>query len=233
VPELAAFDRAWRAKLVKELDRVAGTAVRKCIMAGEDCLGEEPTQESIYSWTQGMLARMEERLPEPARKDALNACGCWMGKEDLAGLRELYASSGNLDLVLEKAGEGLLSYLRGCGVSGKIVDEVQHRGWGWPGRRTGDMIRVTKIPFEGTIEAFFAEPDPAKRRALSYCHCPRVRDILKDGRHLSTTYCHCSAGFYKKNFEAVLQRPVDVEIVKTVLRGDDVCSFAIHLPVNL
>ncbi len=231
--ELAAFDRAWRAKLTKELDRVAGPGTREFVMAGEDALGAEPTPESVYLWTRDMLARMEKRLPEAARKDALNACGCWMGTGDLQELRELYASTGDLDLMLEKAGEGLLDYLRGCGVSEKTVAEVRRRGWGWPGRRSGNMIRVTKIPFEGAIEAFFAEPDPAKRRAMNYCHCPRVRDILKTGKGLSTTYCHCSAGFYKKNFEEILGRPVDVEIVQTVLSGDEVCSFVIHLPANL
>jgi len=154
-----------------------------------------------------------------------------MGKEGLRDLRELYESTGDFDLVLEKAGEGLdRLLLDSCGVSQAVVDEVHRRGWGWPGRREGNTIRVTKIPFEGTIEAFFAEPDPAKRRALNYCHCPRVRDVLKEGKRLPTAYCHCSAGFYKKNFEEILGRPVDVEIVQTVLSGDEVCSFAVHLP---
>ena len=202
-------------------------------MAGAESLGADATPESIYAWTHDMLARMEERVPEPARKDVLNACGCWKGREDLKALRDLYASTGDLDLMLAKAGEELLAYLRGCGVSEETVSEVQRRGWGWPGRREGNMIRVTKIPFEGTIDAFFAEPDLAKRRSMNYCHCPRVRDILKIGRGLSTTYCHCSAGFYKKNFEEILTRPVDVEILETVLAGDEVCSFAIHLPEGL
>ncbi len=231
---IQAFDRAWRAKLTRELNRVVGSDARRQIMFGEEALDAKGGSADIYTWTVGMLKRMEERLPEADRKGVLNACGCWMGKEDLADLRELYESTGNLDLVLEKAGQGLLGYLRDdCGISPEVVDEVQRRGWGWPGRRVGNTIHVTKIPFEGTIEAFFAEPDPAKRRALNYCHCPRVRDILKTGKRLSTTYCHCSAGFYKKNFEEILQCPVDVEIVQTVLSGDQVCSFTIHLPADL
>jgi hypothetical protein len=202
-------------------------------MAGEDSLGTEPTPESIYVWTRDMLTRIEERFPEPVRKDVLNACGCWMGREDLKDLRELYATTGDLDLLLETAGEGLLAYLRGCRVGEETVDEVRRRGWGWPSRRFGNTIRVTRIPFEGAIDAFFAEPNPAKRRAMNYCHCSRVRDILRTGKDLPRTYCHCSAGFYKKNFEEILGRPVDVEIVETVLSGDEVCSFVIHLPAGL
>jgi hypothetical protein len=231
--ELAAFDREWRAKLRKELGQYVDADARERILDGEEMLGPEASSESIYDWTWGMLARLEERLPAPAWKDVLNACGCWMGKEALRELRGLYAATGDLDLVLEKAGEGLWTLLRSRGVREKTIEEIRSRGWGWPGRRAGSVIRVTKIPFEDVIEAFFAEPDPAKRRTMNYCHCPRVREILRTGKGLSKTYCHCSAGFYKKNFEEILQRPVDVEIVQTVLSGDDVCSFAIHLPEGI
>jgi hypothetical protein len=232
--DIQAFDRAWRAKLTRELNRAAGSETRRQIMFGEEALDAQGDVESIYAWTVNTLRRLEDRLPEATRKGVLNACGCWMGKEVLSDLRALYEATHDVDLILRRAEVGLISYLRNsCGVSQGVVDEVARRGWGWPGRRDGDIIRVTKIPFEGTIEAFFAEPDPAKRRALNYCHCPRVRDIQKTGKRLSTTYCHCSAGFYKKNFEEILERPVDVEIVQTVLSGDDVCSFAIHLPADV
>ncbi len=33
-------------------------------------------------------------------------------------------------------------------------------------------------------------------------------------------------------WEDILQESVEVELVKSVLQGDDVCSFAIHLPEN-
>lgn len=232
--DVRAFDRAWRAKLTRELNRVVGSDARRQIMLGEEGLDAQGDADGIYAWTVSMLKRMEERLPEAAQKEVLNACGCWMGKEDLSDLHTLYEATHDLDLILQRAGAGLVSYLKdSCRVSQAVIDEVGRRGWGWPGCRDGNTIRVTKIPFEGTIQAFFAEPDPAKRRALNYCHCPRVRDVLKTGNRLSTTYCHCSAGFYKKNFEEILGRPVDVEIVHTVLSGDEVCSFAIHLPAGV
>jgi hypothetical protein len=231
---ISAFDRAWRERLARELDRVAGGEIRERIMAGEGSLSIAAEPEAIHAWTDAMLGRMERLLSEADRKDALDACGCWMGKEDLRELRELYETTQDVDLVLEKAGEGLDRFLLDqAGVSQAVVDEVNRRGWGWPGRHAGDTIHVTKIPFEGTIEAFFAEQDPERRRALNYCHCPRVRDVLKEGKRLPATYCHCSAGFYKKNFEEIFGRPVDVEILQTVLSGDDLCAFAVHLPPGL
>jgi len=63
-----------------------------------------------------------------------------------------------------------------------------------------------------------------------YCHCPRVRElIITGGESFSTTYCYCGAGFYKEIWEHILQRPVRVEVLESVLGGDDLCRIAIHL----
>ena len=71
--------------------------------------------------------------------------------------------------------------------------------------------------------------DPEKKRQV-YCHCPRVRDALKTGVTISPAYCYCGAGFYKGIWEEILQAPVEVEVLKSVLKGDQVCTIAIHLP---
>jgi len=232
--KLGVFDRSWRERLSRELGQAAGGEACDRIMGDQGPPAEDPSPEAIYAWTVGMLERMEELLSQSDQKRVLNACGCWMGPEGLRELKELFEATGDVNQVLEQAGGGLDRFLRDeCGVSQAVVDEVNARGWGWPGRREGSTIRVTKIPFEGTIEAFFAEKDPEKRRALNYCHCPRVRDVLKTGKKLPTAYCHCSAGFYKKNFEEIFGRPVDVEILETVLSGDELCAFAVHLPGDL
>jgi len=72
------------------------------------------------------------------------------------------------------------------------------------------------------------EPDPEKKRAL-YCHCPRIRDVLKTSQTIPPIYCYCGAGFYKGMWEEILQEPVEVELLESVLKGDDVCKVAVHL----
>jgi len=57
-----------------------------------------------------------------------------------------------------------------------------------------------------------------------------IRDNM-DG--LSPTYCYCGAGWYRQLWEGVLGRQLEIDLVKTVVRGDDVCQFAIHLPPDL
>lgn len=47
---------------------------------------------------------------------------------------------------------------------------------------------------------------------------------------LSPTYGYCGAGFYQGLWEETLQQPVEVELLQSVLAGDDACRFAIRLP---
>jgi predicted hydrocarbon binding protein len=44
------------------------------------------------------------------------------------------------------------------------------------------------------------------------------------------SFCYCGAGWYRRQWEGAIDRPVTIEIVKSILKGDDVCQFAIHLP---
>ena len=57
-----------------------------------------------------------------------------------------------------------------------------------------------------------------------------MRDALKTGDTISPIYCYCGAGFYKGIWEEIIQQPVEIEMLETVLKGDNVCQFAIYLP---
>ena len=53
------------------------------------------------------------------------------------------------------------------------------------------------------------------------------------GEGLPASYCYCGAGYYKGIWEEVLQRPVEVEVLESVLDGGDVCRVAITLPAEV
>jgi hypothetical protein len=55
------------------------------------------------------------------------------------------------------------------------------------------------------------------------CDCGWVRATKTP---VSSTFCHCAKGYIKKYFEAVFQRPVKVELLKSAVCGDEVCKFA-------
>lgn len=58
------------------------------------------------------------------------------------------------------------------------------------------------------------------------CYCPLVKSFPED---LSPTFCNCSRGWVMELFESALERPVGVELEKSIRQGDDVCRFRVRL----
>jgi hypothetical protein len=60
--------------------------------------------------------------------------------------------------------------------------------------------------------------------ADSQCLCPLV-ETKPAG--LSATYCHCSVGYVKEQHDRLFGKPVEVELLGSVLRADPRCRFKI------
>ncbi len=85
-----------------------------------------------------------------------------------------------------------------------------------------DPAKGTKLFREGNILYQYYTPQSYGVR----CYCEMVR--AAEGQ-VSPTYCHCSKGFVKKLWEAVLERPVDVELKHSAISGANECKFAIQI----
>ena len=94
--------------------------------------------------------------------------------------------------------------------------------------RKGSELHISRYPYDMT--SYFQETDERKKR-FHFCHCPFARtSILSDEGTVSKTMCYCSLGFAKAQWEYTLGMELDGEVVKSVLAGDDICSFIIYLP---
>jgi predicted hydrocarbon binding protein len=58
------------------------------------------------------------------------------------------------------------------------------------------------------------------------CYCGSVN---KSKQPFSPTYCACSCGWYQKLFEELLNTPTKVELLSSIIQGDDSCQFLIHI----
>lgn len=176
---------------------------------------------------------MESLVDEPEAREIMTGCACQYPKEDLRRVRTEYERTQDIDRVHQMLLEQFESFLRdSLELSDELLKEVVRRGWGLAGVKEGHTIVATKIPKSGHLIEYMKETDPEKRRQY-YCHCPRVRDALRMSETISPTYCYCGAGFYKGIWEEILQEPVAVEVLETVLQGDDVCKIAVYLPSDL
>ncbi len=59
------------------------------------------------------------------------------------------------------------------------------------------------------------------------CYCWMVKQTKKP--FPTKTYCYCGAGHLKQLFECALEKPVEVELVQSVITGAESCEFIIHI----
>ncbi len=160
----------------------------------------------------------------------MTACSCPYPRTKLQKLRRIYLETGDVDNVIEALQQQLEDSLRkGMLFEDSIVDRIVELGWGVAGKRDGNRIIITKIPKSGNLREYMDESDPQKKKEL-YCHCPRVRQAVRLGIELPSSYCLCGAGYYLQIWETILERKVRVEVLESVCAGGDKCSFAVYLP---
>ncbi len=203
----------WAAELAGGLDRVLGPKERRRVLGGLACPSATSPSERWAAWAGEALSRLDAAVPDPVRRrEAVKGCAHrfpdWRIEHMRARLREL----GSLDALL---------------VEMRLDQSVQGQSWYESPVRVGDTIYVTKYPVDQ--EGWKTAPDAAARRA-AYCHCSLVSHAREAGIALSATHCFCGSGWYDQLWEGILGRPVAVEVLQSILKGDDCCTFAIHLP---
>jgi len=154
-------------------------------------------------------------------------CACQYPKERLEHMRQKYAETRDLDLVHRMLQEQFLATTKDfLDLDDRQLEDIRRRGWGVAGVREGGTIVATKMPFE--FHRYFEATTPEERR-YRFCHCQGVREVIRRGDIFPKIYCYCGAGFYRGIWEHILQRPVKVEVLESVLFGGDFCRIAIHL----
>jgi len=206
----------WGALLEKNTERVLGTAAATQILLGRENLSTESMVDERYQWVKNMLQRMEKFADERQTYDILSSCSHRFPEEPIQRIHEVYRAArgrggDNLDAV-----DSIIEYMG------------SDPAWGEQPYREGYTIFASKGPYNRNAYDN-AKTDAERRRAA--CFCPVIRNNLDGG--MPPAYCNCGAGWYQRQWEGVFEKPVFIEVVKSVLNGDDHCEFAIHIPKEL
>jgi effector-binding domain-containing protein len=202
----------WIGHLEEGVEHFARKKAAQYVVGEGHALTYTSSAKERAVWVQGMLERLEQVIPDADHQhDVLSNCSHVFPKRRVEQLREIYQQTGELDAVVAFMCEDRSE-------QGNSYYESPHR--------EGDTIRVTKIPFDA--RGYQAAKSSLEKK-LSYCHCPMVKDALREKISLSSTYCSCGAGWYHTLWEGILERPVRVDVTRSLLNGDDTCEFAIHL----
>jgi len=87
-------------------------------------------------------------------------------------------------------------------------------------------MKGTRLAREGNILYQFYTPQAFTRPMR--CYCSLLRGLPNDDT-VSKTYCNCAKGFVEKHWENILEKPVKVDLLQSVVAGNKECKFAIHL----
>ncbi len=137
-------------------------------------------------------------------------------------IAQLHKSIGRLDSeqqaqIMKSCGQGCASDLLSIceDLLGRKVGSPEDLIAGW------NMLREQR----GLTGGWKSESN-AVRGIFRKCGCPLVRSGLIE---LHPVQCLCSQGMMETIFSTVARRPVQVELLQTIGRGDEVCEFLVKL----
>lgn len=197
------------AKWTRLINEHAGPGVGERVLEGHQNL-DGMTPEERAAWSRKAMLRLEEVIPNlETRKTIMADRGCVFveefGEEPLLKLREIYRKTGDLEAVFDAMAGDRAKYTR------PYID--------------GDAIIEVKTPRDRTA---FAEARTPEERRMAYCFCPLAQAGVVT-TPVPEPHCCCGGGWYKGVWEFVLERPVQMEVIRSVMRGDDDCAFAIYI----
>ena len=224
------FDKYWLRVFSMCLDDEVGEKIHDEILLGSEKISSETNREEVFQWTKQALAKLDSFVDEEKKINIMTGCACQYPRAKLQNLKKLYAETKDLKLVHQKMQEEFEVFIdEKLKLDAEYKEEIIKRNMGQAGILEGSKIIATKIPKSAFIKEWFEESDPAKKRAI-YCHCPRIRGAMDNlDNELPMYHCYCGAGFYKGIWEEILQEPVKVEVLETVMNDGEVCKIAIYL----
>ena len=224
------FETQWQGKLARAVEDLTGVEIRDRVLAGGEKIQDPSSSQDKLRWTCQALEILTESTDEKTRQEILTRCHCQYPPENLGDVKALYQETNDLDQVVDalqsKFERFLLDNLQ---LEEELIEKIISLGWGLAGLRQGNQIIATKIPKSGYLREYFQTDDPLEKRRM-YCHCPRIRDEIGSESALPQEYCYCGAGFYRGIWEEILGKPVQVEVLESVMTGGEVCRIAVHLP---
>lgn len=206
----------WLGLLAEHTERALGAERAQALLLGRDELSIESSLEERFVWIRRFVRNLNESAAEEQVYRILSSCAHIFPSEMIAQLTRVYQEE------RERGG--------GAWRAVDAVVEFMNRTPGWSEGTVRDGRRIVTRKRPRNPKGFAEASDPARRREAA-CFCPLIRSRLEDD--MPESFCYCGSGWFRRQWEGAIGRPVRVEILQSLLRGDDCCEFAVHLPDDL
>jgi hypothetical protein len=226
--------------LAERLESIAGADIRARVFEGVWAPPDGAPPEDAVGPTITVVDRMRSALGADVCARVLSGNIHRIPASSFQGERERFLAASSMDAYLADKHARAVAELERYLTQGrlwyeqKITPRVIEFVRGNPevlgGVRQGDRILFMKIPY--APDDWLRETDALERRWL-YCHCPLARASIKGpGPRVPGLFCNCSAGFEKLPFGAAFGIEPEVEVLESILAGNERCRFSIEIPLG-
>jgi hypothetical protein len=182
--------------------------------------------QSKYSgWIEGFGYVVTDQLGKDTKEKILSQCKTCQGissdkemaicvKEIMNKFDEVVLEKNKRDNVMETMGTYCFS-----NYFAKTAEDIKKKSTG-----IEEMINNLNNLVGG--EHFKLE-DNKVHATLNQCYCQI--GVKETEEPISKTYCNCSLGWMKSLFKTLLGKPVEVEILDSIVSGGNACRFVINL----
>ena len=203
----------WEKLLDGHLLRVLGEEDAIQISSGREALTVSSTLAERFDWVCGAVTKLDNTASEGEKYEVLSRCAHVFPAGQISKLREVYLEAKEQRGNMLDAVDAVIDFM------------AEDPGWGERPRRDGYTIFSSKNPRD---PAGYEKAESPEEKKKAYCFCPLIRENL--GAGMPAAFCYCGAGWYRQQWEGAIGGQVKVEIVRSLLIGDDQCEFAITLP---
>ncbi len=206
------------ALFAKNIDDYANIEVRKEVLSGSENISGESSLEELTAWMKGAVDRLCVLVDEETAKRILTYNACRFIEEtflgdtvgELARLKALFEKNGDIDEIIREMDKD--RSFKGRSMFPKF-------------ERDGNVLYNTKNPCQPEE---FAKAKDSYEKQLYYCFCPFAKATRES---FPRVFCNCGAGFCKFIWEEIVEGEVNIEVIESVLYGDEQCTFAVYLPL--
>lgn len=223
--------------IIKRLKKKHGAAITKKIVGDYRApnLGVNPKR--LPDYLKELMDRLNKNLSKTEVRNVLTGNNHDVPVEAMLPEKVEYENAKTLEEYLkgrhQRKVKELEEYLKNDEIwfeqiiTKEVIDLVKGNQEILSAKLKNDKLYVTKIPYD-TVNFIGATDDMQKRYFA--CHCPFVREAIKEGREdISPEFCYCSAGFAKYPFEVIFDKKLKVKVLESALSGSNICRFEIDL----
>ena len=207
----------WLRALREGVEAAVGEEPAGEALAGAEAILQGFDADRVREWVRSAVERVDG-VVEDARTRAciLNGCAHRHPQGPLDKWKAAYGEAGSLDAFIDRLIEDKELY--------------PPRTWRGTGEKKG-VLFVERIIPPWNRAAYDAATAPKEKRYHA-CFCSMMKEAILKDEPVSPTFCDCSGGWFVQIWEAILGKTLRVDVVNSVLQGDERCVFGIYLPVD-